>query len=105
MFTKTFNDIGTFQALYAAQNWLEENGYSYGSSCVMRPIPVLKGEFVIAKWKNLTKAEVAALDGSIDGDLRNGPITVYLKQSPVTRPLATDTPAHQRQARSDPLPG
>jgi len=82
MFIKVFEMPGTFQALYAAQHWLEENGYSYGSSCVMHPTPVLKGEFAIAKWKNLTRAEVAALDGSIDGDLRNGPITVRLKQPP-----------------------
>lgn len=52
MFTKTFSETGTFQALYAAQVWLAQNGYSYGSSCVL--MPVLKVDFLIAKWNNLT---------------------------------------------------
>ncbi|MPQ68303.1 MULTISPECIES: hypothetical protein [unclassified Pseudomonas] len=82
MFTKIFNQDGTFQALYAAQRWLASNGYSYGPSSAMNPIPVLKGDVCIAKWKNLTREEVAALDGQVTGNLRDGPITVTLNCDP-----------------------
>lgn len=82
MFKKTFSEKGTFKALHAAQHWLTENGYSYGPTCVMHPAPVLKGDFIIAKWRNLTKTEIKALDGWFDGDLREGPVTVMLKIAP-----------------------
>jgi len=51
----------------------------------MHPVPVLKDDFIIAKWKNLTKKEVAQLDGKIDGDYRRGPATVTLKIAPLPR--------------------
>lgn len=82
MFTKTFSNTGTFQALYAAHAWLAEHGYSFGPSCVNHPIPVLKGDFIIAKWKNLTKKEIAQLDGKVDGNLRDGPVHIVLKVAP-----------------------
>jgi hypothetical protein len=83
MFKKVFSETGAFKALYAAQRWLEENGYSYGPTCVMHPAPILKGDYVIAKWRNLTKKEIKALDGWFDGDLREGPVVVQLKAEPV----------------------
>lgn len=82
MFTKTFTEQGTFNALHAAEKWLTENGYSYGPTSCMHPVPVLKGDWSIAKWKNLTKKEIAQLDGRIDGNEREGPVTVYLKEAP-----------------------
>jgi hypothetical protein len=81
MFTKTFSNEGTFQALYAAQDWLQANGYSYGSLCREMPVGILKGDWAIAKWKNLTKKEIGELDGQFDGDKREGPITITLKQA------------------------
>lgn len=82
-FIKTFSQPGTFKALHAAQEWLTQNGYSYGSTCVMHPTGILKGDYCIAKWRNLTKKEIRELDGSFDGDLREGPVTVRLKVAPV----------------------
>jgi hypothetical protein len=82
MFTKTFSNEGTFQALYAAQDWLQSNGYSYGSLCREMPVGILKGDWAIAKWKNLTKKEISELDGHFDGDKREGPITILLKAAP-----------------------
>ena len=81
-FTKTFSEPGTFQALYAAEKWLTENGYSHGPVSAMDPVPALKGDFIIAKWKNLTKKEIAQLDGKVDGNYREGPVTVMLKTAP-----------------------
>ncbi|PTQ70387.1 hypothetical protein [Pseudomonas sp. GV071] len=82
MFTKTFSDQGDFEAWRAAQRWLMENGYSYGSTCVMHPVAVLKGEWCIAKWRNLTRKEIDELDGKVSGNFREGPVTVYLKVAP-----------------------
>jgi len=81
-FTTKFSEPGTFQALYAAQKWLEQNGYSFGSTCRGSPIGILKGDFIIAKWRNLTKREIEQLDGRMDGDMRNGPVTIHLNAGP-----------------------
>ena len=81
-FSKTFSKPGTFQSLYAAQKWLEQNGYSFGSTCLEMPIGILKGDFIIAKRKNLTKAEIAQLDGRLSGDMRNGPVMIQLTAAP-----------------------
>ncbi|WP_312115224.1 hypothetical protein [Stutzerimonas nitrititolerans] len=81
-FMKNFTEVGTFEALYACQKWLRDNGYSYGPTSAMGPVPVLKGDFLIAKWHNLSKAEKQALDGYVDGDFREGPLTLHLKETP-----------------------
>jgi hypothetical protein len=61
---KTFPNTGSdFSGLYAAKDWLAENGYSYGSLQRGDPIGVLKGDFAIAKWRNLNQKEVDELDG------------------------------------------
>lgn len=87
MFKKVFDQPGTFQALYAAQTWLTQNGYSYGSTCVDQPVGILKGDYCIAKWRNLTRAEIAVLDGRLEGDVRNGPLTVTLNAAPASADL------------------
>lgn len=81
-FSKTFSEHGTFQAFYAAQRWLEKNGYSFGSNCRGSPVGILKGDFIIAKWRNLTPREIDQLDGQMTGDMRNGPVTVRLTVAP-----------------------
>ncbi|MGF6281893.1 hypothetical protein ABH908_000074 [Pseudomonas frederiksbergensis] len=81
-FNKTFTGDAPFQAMHACSDWLEERGYSRGSTCVLHPTGVLFGDWDIAKWKNLTKREIAALDGHITGDTRNGPVTLHLKKAP-----------------------
>ncbi|MDY7565825.1 hypothetical protein QN400_10690 [Pseudomonas sp. RTC3] len=82
MFRKTFEAPGTFDAWKAARKWLEENGYSCSDTSAMHPVAVLKGDWLIAKWKNLTKKEIAQLDGMVDGNFRDGPVTVTLKVEP-----------------------
>ena len=81
-FTKTFSNPGTFQAFYAAQKWLEQNGYSFGSTCRGSPVGILKGDFIIAKWRNLTKREIEQLDGRLVGDMRDGPVAIHLNSVP-----------------------
>ncbi|MHC8380694.1 hypothetical protein [Pseudomonas sp. LB3P14] len=48
----------------------------------MHLVAVLQGDWPIAKWKNLTRKEIAALDGKVDGNFRDGPVTVPLKFAP-----------------------
>lgn len=75
--TKLFEGSGDFQSYFAATKWLDDNGYSYGSMCAPMPIGILKGSFQIAKWKNLTNAEIAALDGIMETS-RDGNSTVTI---------------------------
>ena len=81
----TFDQIGDFTAVGAARDWLSEHGYSYGSMCMDMPIGILKGEWSIAKWRNLTGKEREQLDGQLTSkDFREGPVVLRLKD------LATD---------------
>lgn len=65
-FEKTFECDGTpFGAVWAAEEWLRENGYSYGASCVGCPRAIIKGDIVIAKWRNLKADERATVDGTL----------------------------------------
>jgi len=76
---KTFKANGTFQAYYDACGWLKENGYSYGSMCGHEPIGIMKGNYCIAKWKNLTKQEQKSLDGTMTGEFREGDVKITIK--------------------------
>ena len=83
IFKITSNEKGDFQAWYACQKWLDDHGYSYGStSCRAAGVGVLKGNYIIAKMHNLTRHEIKELDGIVDGDFRDGPVTLRLKRAP-----------------------
>ncbi len=70
-----FNEKGTFESLNKARCWLNENNYSDGSLCGDKPVGLLKGDFFIAKWKNLTTEEIKELDGvMISNDFREGEV-------------------------------
>ena len=81
-FQKVFDQQGTWAALHEAQEWLTLNGYSYSSTCSMGPVGILKGDYVIAKWHNLSRKERAELDGTLDGNFREGPLVLRLKERP-----------------------
>lgn len=51
--------------LRACQEWLTANGFSYGPLCRDQPVGVLKGDYQIAKWRNLNHYEQQLLDGEI----------------------------------------
>jgi hypothetical protein len=74
-----FKRQGTFNALNDAQRWCKEHGISYGSTCARGPQCLLFGDWNIAKWHNLTDDERSQCIGTISGDTRNGPVTVYIK--------------------------
>jgi hypothetical protein len=76
---ETFSAI--FSAAHAAQAFLSARGFSYGPSQRDGPQGILFGEFIIAKWRNLTAKERAQVHGTIAGNGRHGPITVTLKST------------------------
>jgi hypothetical protein len=83
-FEKIFEGDGTtFSALYEAQKWLRDNGYSYGSSSIDSPIGVHKGDCYISKWRNMTKKEQKNLDGRLYAG-REGSAKLVLKEPPTT---------------------
>lgn len=71
-----------FDALYQAQSYLNDLGYSYGSLAVTSSpnVAVRKGEYDLPeKWHNLDKKEIASIDGVIRSlDYREGQVTVML---------------------------
>ncbi|WP_267122940.1 hypothetical protein [Xanthomonas sacchari] len=76
-----FNDTGDFAALRAAEAWCRDRGVSYGSQQRGSPIGLLVGDYAIAKWRNLSTAERAALHGTITGDTRTGPVVLRIRIS------------------------
>ena len=79
-----FNQVGDFEAYHAACTWCKDNGYSYGSMQRDAPMGILKGDWCIAKWRNLTPKERSQLDGQItSNDFRAGPVTIKLKDAPL----------------------
>lgn len=75
---KIFTDPGDWAALRAAEAWMASAGFSIGSMQAAEPMGVLRGDYLIAKWRNLSAAERAGLDGVLEGSKRHGPVTVSL---------------------------
>jgi hypothetical protein len=77
-----FKEPGTFQSMYAAYSWLKEKGYDYGSTCAMLPTAVMKGNYysydLPNKMKNFSSKQKKSVHGLITGDMREGPVFVYL---------------------------
>jgi hypothetical protein len=78
-FTKTFESKETFKAYHLAEEFCQTNGISFGASCAVGPTALLFGEHQIAKWRNLTTEEQKKVHGIIRGDMRTGPVRVYIK--------------------------
>ncbi len=76
----SFKVDGTFQSMYAALRWCNENGYEQGSMCSPMPIGLIKGEYNLPrKWKNMNNAERNSVDGVIDSDdFREGEVVIYI---------------------------
>lgn len=76
--TKIFTVPGNYAAWHAAESWLTTRGFSIGRMQGPDPRGIIHGDYDIQKWHNLNHAERAALDGTMAGSMRNGPITVTL---------------------------
>lgn len=85
-FQKVFQGNGeTFSALYQAEKWLRENGYSVGPTSIDGPQGVAKGDIYIPKWRNMTRKQISKLDGTLRAD-REGPAWLFLKEPPAPLP-------------------
>jgi hypothetical protein len=68
----------TFGALGAAERLLARAGFSIASGSAGGPTAIMFGNYFVAKWKNLTAAERAAVHGIMVGDRRDGPLHIRL---------------------------
>jgi|SRR6187402_1619229 len=76
----------TFGAMYEAQRWLKDNGYSYGSTdtdirtCGNYPVAIMKGSYILPqKWHNFTAQDKIMADGvMIAFDWREGDVRIII---------------------------
>ena len=61
------DDVVDFSAYEAAKLSARAQGYSGGSMSYPHPTALIKGDAIVAKWKNLTAKERAGVDGIIEG--------------------------------------
>jgi hypothetical protein len=87
----TFDRSGDFAAMTDAEGWCKFRGISIGRMQRGDPRGLMRGHFEIAKWRNLYEHERLALDGTMTGDMRNGPVTVTLDSSEKDWPVLTTT--------------
>lgn len=75
-----------FGAYYAAETYALEQGFSIGSMCGDLPIGIMRGEYYIAKWRNLNVKERKQMHGIITSlDFRSGPVTVEVFERVIAR--------------------
>ena len=82
---KSFDLDETFHAYWAAELWLTNNGYGFGSMSSPLPTAITKGNYsesmLPQKWKNFNKMGKDSVHGVIvadTGSFRTGPVTIYL---------------------------
>ena len=74
-----FTGEADFEASRKAEAWCAARGLSVGPMDRYKRRGILLGDYLIAKWHNLTHAEIEQLDGVMSGDGRSGPVYVNLK--------------------------
>lgn len=101
-----------FEAFYKARDFLKSIGFSVGSMQRDDPIGIRRGDWDIAKWRNLSEDDMSKLDGTIKGNKREGPLTVHITGGLIIRNSnersqeATDKqPAAGAPLESKPKPG
>ena len=76
----TFNEVGTFQSYYAANEHVKSEGHTTGSMCGSEPIgfaPADRYEYIV-KWQNIDPADRKLVRGVIiqKEGFREGPVEV-----------------------------
>lgn len=80
-FQHLFSDRGEFAALISASAFAKRAGFCVGQASRGDPIGLMHGYDWVAKWRNLSVAERAALHGMIFGDHRHGPVLLVIFES------------------------
>lgn len=91
MNSRTFTDLGEFEACRKAETWLKDRGFSVGRMQGPDPRGILLGDFDIQKWRNLHRIEQEALHATMTGSMRNGPVMVALCPNAPLRVVAAFT--------------
>jgi hypothetical protein len=73
-----FNQKEDWEAVEAAEQWCKDNNVSYGTMQGDWPRGLKRGNFNIAKWRNLDGNDIKNLDGTMTGDMRNGPVFIAM---------------------------
>ena len=69
----------SFEAVRKAEEFCRVLGFSWGSMCRDMPIALMKGDYQIAKWRNLSDRERKACHGIMTSpNFRDGPVTVEI---------------------------
>ena len=75
----TFEGAADFESYNKAKAWLKAHGYSIGPYQTGAPCGILYGAWMVPEWGKMSPKDVAALDGTMRGDLRTGPVYVHIK--------------------------
>ena len=70
-----------YALMHATEQWCRDHGVSCGPTDRSRVRGLLVGEFLIAKWHNLTAKERRECHGTITGDGREGPLFLRISRS------------------------
>lgn len=75
-----FAGAEAFHALRCAETFLAVAGFSIAPGSAGDPTPIMFGDYIVAKWKNLTTRERVGVHGLIEGNRRDGPLTIRLTE-------------------------
>lgn len=80
----TLPNTGThFSGHYAAVQWCHEHGVSSGSMCGAAPIALMRGDYLVAKWRNLSPQERRTAHGLMTSpNWRSGDVTIEMREEP-----------------------
>lgn len=76
---KTFTGEDVFDASHKAEDWCKENNISVGMMCRDEPRGLMMGDYLIAKWKNLSQSDKLQMDGQMTGNFRYGPVHISVE--------------------------
>ncbi|MDR6642800.1 hypothetical protein J2X57_002012 [Luteibacter sp. 1214] len=68
-----------FEACKGAETWCRQRGISVGQMQGPSPRGLLFGDYLISKWRGMNAVERKQLHGTMQGDMRHGPITITIK--------------------------
>jgi hypothetical protein len=98
-----FESTVPFGAMRAAERFLAERGFSCGENQRGAPRGILAGAYYVRRWSDLSDLERRALDGTMTGDMRLGPVTVTINHAATVRaswPIRTDAAWSAQRHRS-----
>lgn len=81
--TKVAEFTGTraFEAAALADAWCREQKISVGPLQRGAARGLMRGDAMISKWRNMTNAEHNQLDGRMTGDMRTGPVEIWMREA------------------------